>query len=154
MDLKEVGWAAKLTWANTLLQKDKDFEKVQTEHNTLQQQKRKTDEDNAVLKRHEDTLTKTCSEQQIKLHEMEDAANAIETAAGRKRKRTIEGGKNDECSTTPAALSSASSSSAATAFDSADTPVLSQRLSKKRRVLLAGASSSRISSEPGRIWRQ
>jgi hypothetical protein len=89
----------KLTLMSTWAQENKKNEKFQT---ILQQQKAKTDEDNAFLTRHADNLTKVCSDQKIKLQEMEDAANAIE-AAERKRKRNNEGGKNDECSITTAA---------------------------------------------------
>ena len=90
----------KLTLMSTWAQENKKNEKLQT---ILQQQKAKTDEDNAFLTKHADNLTKVCSDQKIKLQEMEDAANAIE-AAERKRRRSNEGGKNDESSIIAAAL--------------------------------------------------
>jgi hypothetical protein len=90
----------KLTLMSTWAQENKKHEKL---HTALRHQKRKTDEDNAFLRRHAENLTKVCSDQKIKLQEMEDAANAIE-AAERKRRRSNEGGKNDESSIIAAAL--------------------------------------------------
>jgi hypothetical protein len=75
----QVERAEKLLLTGSLVQKDKQIQQ-------LQQQKEKNDEDYAFLKTNADSNTaKLCSEQENKLQEMKDAANAI--GEGKKRKR-------------------------------------------------------------------
>jgi len=76
-----------------LLQKGERVEKLQSKVHTLEQQKIKNEQDNGFYKRYADNLAIICSEQKIKLEEMEDAANsnAIESAGrGEKRKHSHE----------------------------------------------------------------
>jgi len=69
-----------------LLQKGEHIENLHSEVRTLTQQNIKNEKYNRFYKRYADNLAIICSEQKIKLEEMEDAANAIESA-GEKRKR-------------------------------------------------------------------
>ena len=141
----QVECTEKLQLASALIQKGKQIETLQSQNETLHQQKRKSDEDYGSLKRHTDNLTITCMEHKQNLQAIQDAANSIE-AAGGKRKHDNEGDQNDECPATTSLSSSSSSSSSAVGSDSAHDSVLSQS-SSKRRIILSESLPSRIASE-------
>ena len=142
----QVECTEKLQLASALIQKGKQVETLQSQNETLQQQKRKSDEDYESLKRHADKLT---MEHKQNIQAIQDA-NSIE-AAGGKRKHDNEGDQNDECPATTSSSSSlsssSSSSSSAVGSDSAHDLVLSQSASSKRRIVLSESSSIRIASE-------